>query len=176
VRRRWSGTQRLDSAFYVKNLTFAPDSPMQQKVAAKSRRRVKPSPTTRSTGGRFRRSQGPRVSASSRRAGRDALRVDDVRRTDIALLQESYPTHASIGHPGDDVLRRRSRTSTCARCVGHPNAGDKKARESREARRQDGHFEVTDTAATVRERLPRDQELEGKLGRGRSTSSCRRRT
>src|SRR6185295_9001471 len=91
-------------------------------------------------------------------------------RTDIALLQESYPDITPVsGILATTFSTPLSHVNLRASAWGIPNAGDKKAREK--FGKLDGkmvYFEVTDTSATLREATAAEiKELEGKLATAR---------
>jgi len=161
--------KRLDSAFYVKNLTFRPDSPMQQKVAVEvAKKGIKTV-----TNDEIYRAADFQAFNKGRAVGK--LRVVPAgtpyesmtfARTDIALLQESYPDITPVsGILATTFSTPLSHVNLRASAWGIPNAGDKKAREK--FGKLDGkmvYFEVTDTSATVREATAAEiKELEGKL-------------
>ncbi|MBA3453199.1 MAG: PEP/pyruvate-binding domain-containing protein [Deltaproteobacteria bacterium] len=161
--------KRLDSAFYVKNLTFRPDSPMQIKVAVEvAKKGIKTV-----TNDEIYKAANFQAFNKGRAVGK--LRVVPpgtpyesmtFARTDIALLQESYPDITPVsGILATTFSTPLSHVNLRASAWGIPNAGDKKAREK--FAKLDGkmvYFEVTDTAATVREATAAEiKELEGKL-------------
>ena len=165
--------KRLDSVFFVKNLTFRPDSPMQQKVAVEvAKKGIKTV-----TNDEIYKSANFQAFNKGRAVGK--LRVVPVgtpyesmtfARTDIALIQESYPDITPVaGILATTFSTPLSHVNLRANAWGIPNAGDKKAREK--FGKLDGkmvYFEVTDTAATVREATPAEiKELEGKLATAR---------
>ncbi len=161
--------KRLETAFFVKNLTFRPDSPMQQKVAVEvAKKGIKTV-----TNDEIYRAANFQAFNKGRAVGK--LRVVPAgtpyesmtfARTDIALLQESYPDITPVsGILATTFSTPLSHVNLRASAWGIPNAGDKKAREK--FGKLDGkvvYFEVTDTAATLREATPAEiKELEGKL-------------
>ena len=87
-------------------------------------------------------------------------------RTEIVLLQESYPDITPVaGILATTFSTPLSHVNLRANAWKIPNAGDKKAREKYGA--LDGkvvYYEVTDTKATLREATPAEiKELEGKI-------------
>jgi len=161
--------KRLDSAFYIKNLTFRPDSPMQQKVAVEvAKKGIKTV-----TNDEIYKAADFQAFNKGRAVGK--LRVVPAgtpyesmtfARTDIALLQESYPDITPVaGILATTFSTPLSHVNLRANAWGIPNAGDKKAREK--YGKLDGkmvYFEVTDTGATVREATAAEiKELEGKV-------------
>jgi hypothetical protein len=148
--------KRLEAAFYVKSLTFRPDSPMQEKVAIEVRKKGIKTVTNDEI-----------YKAASFQAFNKGRAVGKLRvvprgtpyesmtfaRTDIALLQESYPDITPVaGILATTFSTPLSHVNLRASAWGIPNAGDKQAREK--FAKLDGkmvYFEVTDTAATLRE-------------------------
>jgi hypothetical protein len=158
--------QRLAETFFVKDLPFRPDSPMQQKVAAEvARRGVKTV-----TNDEIYRSAEFQAFTKGRAVGK--LRVVPVGtayesvifdRHDIVLLQESYPDITPVaGILATAFSTPLSHVNLRAGAWHIPNAGDKKAREK--YGRLDGkivYYEVTDTGMTLREATPAEiAELE----------------
>ena len=147
--------KRLDQAFFRKDLPFRADSPLQQKVALDVKKRgVK---TT--TNDDIYNAAEFQAFNHGRAVGR--LRVVKVgtpyeslsfERTDIALLQESYPDISPVaGIIATRFSTPLSHVNLRARAWKIPNAGDKKAREK--FGKYDGkvvYYEVTDTAITLR--------------------------
>jgi hypothetical protein len=165
--------KRLDSAFFIKNLTFRPDSPMQQKIAGDvAKKGIKIV-----TNDEIYKAADFQAFNKGRAVGK--LRVVPVgtpyesmtfARTDIALIQESYPDITPVaGILATTFSTPLSHVNLRASAWGIPNAGDKKAREK--FGKLDGkmvYFEVTDRAATVREATAAEiKQLEGKLAEAR---------
>lgn len=147
--------KRLDDAFFIKNLPFRPDSPMQQAVAAEVKKRG----LATITNDEIYKSATFQAFNKGRTVGR--LRVVPVgtpyeslqfERTDIALLQESYPDITPVaGIIATQFSTPLSHVNLRAIAWKIPNAGDKKAREK--FGKLDGkivYYEVTDTSVTVR--------------------------
>ncbi|MDB4963508.1 MAG: ppsA 1 [Myxococcales bacterium] len=165
--------KRLDTSFFVKNLTFRPDSPMQQKIASE----VVKKGIKIVTNDEIYKAADFQAFNKGRAVGK--LRVVPVgtpyesmtfARTDIALIQESYPDITPVsGILATTFSTPLSHVNLRASAWGIPNAGDKKAREK--FGKLDGkmvYFEVTDRAATVREATAAEiKELEGKLAQAR---------
>jgi hypothetical protein len=165
--------QKLDATFFVKNLTFRPDSPMQQKVAAEVARRGLKTVTN----DEIYKAAELQAFTKGRAVGKlhvvptgtayESLTFD---RHDIALLQESYPDITPVaGIIATQFSTPLSHVNLRAGAWGIPNAGDKKAREK--YGKLDGkvvYYEVTDTALTLREATPQEiAELEGKIAAAR---------
>ncbi len=161
--------KRLDDSFFIKNLAYRPDSPMQEKVAID----VKKKGVATVTNDQIYKAATFQAFNKGRAVGK--LRVVPAgtpyesmtfARTDIALLQESYPDITPVsGILATAFSTPLSHVNLRASAWGIPNAGDKKAREK--FGKLDGkmvYFEVTDTAATLREATAAEiKELEGKL-------------
>jgi hypothetical protein len=148
--------QRLADTFFVKNVVFRPDSPMQQKVANEVARRGLPIITN----DEIYRSAEFQAFTKGRAVGK--LRVVPVGtayeslifdRHDIVLLQESYPDITPVaGILATAFSTPLSHVNLRAGAWHIPNAGDKKAREK--YGRLDGktvYYEVTDTGMVLRE-------------------------
>ncbi|HUJ63807.1 MAG TPA: PEP/pyruvate-binding domain-containing protein [Kofleriaceae bacterium] len=161
--------KRLEPSFFVKNLMFRPDSPAQQKIAPEvARRGVKTI-----TNDEIYKSAEFQAFTKGRAVGKlhvvplgtpyEAL---DFARTDIALLQESYPDITPVaGIIATAFSTPLSHVNLRAGAWGIPNAGDKRARDK--YGKLDGkivYYEVTDTAMTLREATPAEiSELEGRI-------------
>lgn len=147
--------KRLAEAFFVKNLPWRPDSPMQQKVALEVKRRGVPTVTNDD----IYKAADFQAFTTGKAVGR--LRVVPVgtpyesltfARTDIALLQESYPDITPVsGILATAFSTPLSHVNLRANAWRIPNAGDKKARDK--WGKFDGqwvYYEVTDTSVDVR--------------------------
>ncbi|HEU4731997.1 MAG TPA: PEP/pyruvate-binding domain-containing protein [Kofleriaceae bacterium] len=165
--------QRLAESFFVKDIVFRPDSPMQQKVAAElARRGVKTI-----TNDEIYRSAEIQAFTRGRAIGKlhvvpvgtsyESLIFD---RHDIVLLQESYPDITPVaGILATAFSTPLSHVNLRAGAWGIPNAGDKRARDK--YAQLDGkivYYEVTDTALTLREATAAEiAQLEHKIARAR---------
>jgi hypothetical protein len=161
--------KRLDQAFFMKDLPFRPDSPMQQTVAADVKKRGVPTITN----DEIYKAATFQAFNKGRTVGR--LRIVPIgtpyesmqfERTDIALLQESYPDITPVaGIIATQFSTPLSHVNLRATAWKIPNAGDKKAREK--FGKLDGkvvYYEVTDTTITVREATAAEiKELENKI-------------
>lgn len=150
---------RLAGAFFIKNIAFRPDSPMQQKVAAEvARRGIKTI-----TNDELYKASEFQAFTRGRAVGR--LRVVPAgapyesltfERHDIVLLQDSYPDITPVaGILATAFSTPLSHVNLRAGAWRIPNAGDKKARDK--YARLDGKvvfYEVTDTGLTLREATP----------------------
>jgi len=147
--------KRLDEAFFKKNLPFRPDSPMQQAVATAVKKRG----LSTITNDDIYKAASFQAFNKGRAVGR--LRVVPVgtpyeslqfERTDIVLLQESYPDITPVaGIIATQFSTPLSHVNLRAGAWRIPNAGDKKAREK--FGKLDGkvvYYEVTDTSIVVR--------------------------
>ncbi|MBA3817539.1 MAG: PEP/pyruvate-binding domain-containing protein [Deltaproteobacteria bacterium] len=161
--------KRLEQAFFVKQLPFRPDSPMQQKVAVDVKQRGVPTVTN----DEIYKAADFQAFNKGRTVGRlrvvplgtpyESLTFD---RTDIALLQESYPDITPVaGILATQFSTPLSHVNLRASAWGIPNAGDKKARAK--FGKLDGkvvYYEVTETTIVLREATRAEiTELEGKL-------------
>ncbi len=148
--------KRLDEAFFKKQLPFRPDSPMQQKVAVEVAKRGVKTITNDEL------YKAAEFQAFNRGKTVGRLRVVPTgtpyesltfARTDIVLLQESYPDITPVaGILAMQFSTPLSHVNLRATAWGIPNAGDKKARER--YGKLDGkmvYYEVTETAITLRE-------------------------
>lgn len=165
--------RRLDEAFFKRDLPFRPDSPMQQKVAFD----VLKKGIKTVTNDEIYKAADYQAFNTGRAVGR--LRVVPVgtpyesltfARTDIVLLQESYPDITPVaGILAMQFSTPLSHVNLRATAWGIPNAGDKKAR----ARfgKLDGkmvYYEVTDTGAVLREATPAEiKDHESKVAAAR---------
>ncbi len=148
--------KRLAGAFFVKDLAFRPDSPMQQKVANEVARRG----LKTITNDELYRTAEFQAFTKGRAVGKlrvvplgtpyESLIFD---RHDIVLLQESYPDITPVaGILATAFSTPLSHVNLRAGAWRIPNAGDKKARDK--YARLDGkvvYYEVTDTGLTLRE-------------------------
>ncbi|HWO23108.1 MAG TPA: PEP/pyruvate-binding domain-containing protein [Kofleriaceae bacterium] len=165
--------KRLGETFFVKNLAFRPDSPMQQKVATE----VKKLGHAIVTNDELYKAAEFQAFNAGRTVGK--LRVVPVGtpyeslvfgRHEIVLLQESYPDITPVaGIIATTFSTPLSHVNLRANAWGIPNAGDKKAREK--YGRLDGkhvYYEVTETQLTVREATAAEiKELEGRIAAGK---------
>src|SRR5262249_44032618 len=161
--------KRLDGTFFIKDLMFRPDSPMQQKVAAEVARRG----LRTVTNDEIHRAAPSRAFTKGRRVGRLPVAPPGTRyeslsydRHDIVLLQESYPDITPVaGIIATQFSTPLSHVNLRAGAWGIPNAGDKQARTKYGA--LDGkvvYYEVTDTAIVLRQATPIEiRDLEGKI-------------
>jgi hypothetical protein len=161
--------KRLGETFFVKNLAFRPDSPMQQKVATEVARRG----LKTITNDEIYKSAQFQAFTKGRAVGK--LRVVPVGtayeslifdRHDIVLLQESYPDITPVaGIIATTFSTPLSHVNLRAGAWRIPNAGDKKARDK--YARLEGkvvYYEVTDTGAILREATPAEiTELQTKI-------------
>jgi hypothetical protein len=164
---------RLAETFFIKDIPFRPDSPMQQKVAVEVARRGLKTVTN----DELYKSAQFQAFNKGRAVGR--LRVVPVGtpyeslifdRSDIVLLQESYPDITPVaGIVATAFSTPLSHVNLRAGAWGIPNAGDKKARDK--YARLDGkvvYYEVTDTAMTLREATAGEiTELEHRIASAR---------
>jgi hypothetical protein len=165
--------KRLNETFFVKNLTFRPDSPMQQKVANE----VKRLGHAIVTNDEIYKAADFQAFNVGRAVG--VLRVVPVGtpfeslvfdRHEIVLLQESYPDITPVaGIIATSFSTPLSHVNLRANAWRIPNAGDKKARDK--FGKLDGkhvYYEVTETSITVREATPAEiKELAGRIAAGR---------
>ncbi|MBC7973655.1 MAG: PEP/pyruvate-binding domain-containing protein [Myxococcales bacterium] len=161
--------KRLGQSFFVKNLAFRPDSPMQQNVATEVARRG----LATITNDEIYKSAQYQAFTKGRAVGK--LRVVPVGtayesvifdRHDIVLLQESYPDITPVaGIIATSFSTPLSHVNLRAGAWRIPNAGDKKARDK--YARLDGkvvYYEVSDTSAILREATPAEiTELRDKI-------------
>ena len=148
--------QRLRQTFFVKDLAFRPDSPMQQKVAMEVARKG----VATITNDELYKASEYQAFTKGRAVGKlhvvppgaayESLIFD---RHDIALLQDSYPDITPVaGILATAFSTPLSHVNLRAGAWHIPNAGDKKARDK--YARLDGkvvYYEVTDTGLTLRE-------------------------
>ncbi len=161
--------KRFNETFWQKNLPWRPDSPMQQKLASQVQKRG----IKTITNDDLYKASDFQAFNKGRAVGKlkvvplgtpyESLAFD---RTDIALLQESYPDITPVaGIIATQFSTPLSHVNLRAGAWGIPNAGDKKAREK--FGKLDGkviYLEVTDTAITVREATEAERkELENKI-------------
>jgi len=161
--------KRLEGAFFKKQLTWRPDSPMQQKLVGEVQKRG----IKTITNDDIYKSAEFQAFNKGRAVGK--LRVVPTgtpfesmsfARTDIVLLQESYPDITPVaGILATTFSTPLSHVNLRANAWKIPNAGDKKARAKFGA--LDGkvvYYEVTDTKIVLREATPAEiKELEGKI-------------
>jgi len=165
--------KRLEPSFFVKDLLFRPDSPMQQAVATEVKKRG----LKIITNDEIYKAAEFQAFTKGRAVGKlrvvptgtayESLNYD---RHDIVLLQESYPDITPVAGIIATVFSTPlSHVNLRAGAWGIPNAGDKKAREK--WGKLDGktvYYEVTDTALTLREATAAEiKELEGKIAAAR---------
>jgi hypothetical protein len=165
--------QRLRETFFVKDLAFRPDSPMQQKVAVE----VKRLGHATVTNDEIYKAAEFQAFNPGRAVGK--LRVVPLGtpyeslvfgRHEIVLLQESYPDITPVaGIIATTFSTPLSHVNLRANAWGIPNAGDKKARDK--YGRFDGkhvYYEVAETKITVREATPGEiKEHEGRIAAGK---------
>jgi hypothetical protein len=161
--------KRFDETFFIKDLPFRPDSPMQQAVGAEVKKRG----LKMITNDDIYKAATFQAFNKGRAVGK--LRIVPVgtpfeslsfERTDIVLLQESYPDITPVaGIIATQFSTPLSHVNLRAGAWKIPNAGDKKAREK--FGKLDGkvvYYLVTDTAITVREATAAEiKELENKI-------------
>jgi hypothetical protein len=166
--------KRFDETFFMKDLPFRPDSPMQLSVA----QAVKKRGLKTVTNDEIYKAATFQAFNSGRAVGK--LRVVPVgtpfesltfERTDIVLLQESYPDITMVaGIIATQFSTPLSHVNLRAGAWKIPNAGDKKAREK--FGKLDGkvvYYEVTDTAITLRIATAAEiKELENKIFKQRN--------
>jgi hypothetical protein len=165
--------KRLAETFFIKDIVFRPDSPMQQKVASEVARRG----LKIVTNDEIYRSAEFQAFTKGRAVGKlhvvpvgtayESLIFD---RHDIVLLQESYPDITPVaGILATAFSTPLSHVNLRAGAWGIPNAGDKKARDR--YARLDGkivYYEVTDLGLTLREATAAElAELEHKIAKAR---------
>jgi Pyruvate phosphate dikinase, AMP/ATP-binding domain len=163
--------QRLAETFFVKDIVFRPDSPMQQKVADEVAKRG----LKTITNDEIYKSAELQAFTKGRAVGKlhvvplgtayESLIFD---RHDIVLLQESYPDITPVaGILATAFSTPLSHVNLRAGAWGIPNAGDKKARDK--YARLDGkivYYEVTDTTLTLREATSAEiAELQNKIAK-----------
>ena len=151
--------KRLQQAFFRKDLPFRPDSPMQLTVANDVRKKGLKTVTNDEI------YKGADYQAFNKGKAVGKLKVVPIGtpyesltfdRTDIALLQESYPDISPVaGILATTFSTPLSHVNLRAGAWGIPNAGDKKARTK--YGNLDGkmvYFEVKDTSMVLREATP----------------------
>src|SRR5262245_47512064 len=162
-------SKRFGETFFIKNLPFRPDSPMQQSVANDVKKRG----LKTITNDEIYKAATFQAFNKGRAVGK--LRIVPVgtpfesltfERTDIVLLQESYPDITPVaGIIATQFSTPLSHVNLRAGAWKIPNAGDKKARDK--FGKLDGkvvYYEVTDTAVTLREATAAEiKELENKI-------------
>ena len=161
--------KRFQETFFMKDLPFRPDSPMQMTVASEVKKRG----LKTITNDEIYKSATFQAFNKGRAVGK--LRIVPVgtpfesltfERTDIVLLQESYPDITPVaGIIATQFSTPLSHVNLRAGAWRIPNAGDKKARDK--YGKLDGkvvYYEVTDTAITLREATAAEiKELENKI-------------
>jgi len=164
---------RLAETFFIKDIVFRPDSPMQQKVANEVGRRGLPTITN----DEIYKAAEFQAFTKGRTVGKlhvvplgTAYESAIFDRHDIVLLQESYPDITPVaGILATAFSTPLSHVNLRAGAWGIPNAGDKKARDK--YAKLDGkivYYEVTDTALTLREATPAEiAELEHKIAKAK---------
>jgi hypothetical protein len=148
--------KRLDTSFFIKGLAFRPDSPRQQTVALEVEKRGVKTITNDDV------YKASPFHAFNRGKAVGRLRVVPVgtayeslqfERTDIVLLQESYPDITPVaGIIATQFSTPLSHVNLRAIAWSIPNAGDKNARDK--FAKLDGkvvYYEVTETSVTLRE-------------------------
>ncbi|HEX5060424.1 MAG TPA: PEP/pyruvate-binding domain-containing protein [Kofleriaceae bacterium] len=166
-------SKRFQETFFMKSLPFRPDSPMQQAVANDVKKRG----LKTITNDEIYKAATFQAFNKGRTVGK--LRIVPVgtpfesltfERTDIVLLQESYPDITPVaGIIASQFSTPLSHVNLRAGAWKIPNAGDKKARDK--YGKLDGkvvYYEVTDTAITLREATAAEiKELENKIFKAR---------
>ncbi len=173
--------KRLGETFFVKNLVFRPDSPMQQKVAVEVKRLGHPTVTN----DEIYKAADFQAFNAGRAVGK--LRIVPVGtpyeslvfgRHEIVLLQESYPDITPVaGIIATTFSTPLSHVNLRANAWGIPNAGDKKARDKYgKLEGKHVYYEVTETEIVVREATAAEiKELEGKIAQARRVDLPRAR-
>ncbi|HEY5935576.1 MAG TPA: PEP/pyruvate-binding domain-containing protein [Kofleriaceae bacterium] len=161
--------KRLDESFFKKKLVWRPDSPLQQKIAGD----VQKKGVKTITNDEIYKAAVFQAFNKGRAVGKlrvvptgTAYESLSFARSDIVLLQESYPDITPVaGILATTFSTPLSHVNLRANAWKIPNAGDKKARERFGA--LDGkvvYYEVTDTKAIVREATAEEiKELEGRI-------------
>lgn len=161
--------KRLQETFFMKDLPFRPDSPMQEKVALEVKKRGVPTVTNNEI-----------YNAADFQAFNKGRAVGKLRvvqpgtpyeqltfdRHDIVLLQESYPDITPVA----GILATRfstplSHVNLRAAAWNIPNAGDKRAREKyAKLAGKTVYYAVTETSIELREATADEiKELENKI-------------
>ncbi|MCW5804349.1 MAG: PEP/pyruvate-binding domain-containing protein [Deltaproteobacteria bacterium] len=162
-----------DTFFQAKTMPFRPDSPMQEKVALDV---VKKGLATLTNNDIY-KSSDFQAFTKGKTVGK--LVVVPIgtpyesltfKRTDIVLLQESYPDITPVaGILATQFSTPLSHVNLRANAWGIPNSGDKKAREK--FGKLDGkmvYYEVTDVGATLRPATPDEiRDHEGRIAAAR---------
>jgi hypothetical protein len=165
--------KRFDQTFFIKDLPFRPDSPMQQSVAADVKKRG----LKTITNDEIYKAATFQAFNKGRTVGK--LRIVPVgtpfesltfERTDIVLLQESYPDITPVaGIIATQFSTPLSHVNLRAGAWRIPNAGDKKAYAK--YGKLDGkvvYYEVTDTSVTLRVATPAEiKEMEDTVAAAR---------
>jgi Pyruvate phosphate dikinase, AMP/ATP-binding domain len=154
---------RLATTFFIKSLAFRPDSPMQEQLVKEVARRGIPTVTNSEI------YNGASYQAFNPGRAIGTLRVVPIgtayesmtfERTDIVLLQESYPDITPVaGILATAFSTPLSHVNLRATAWGIPNAGNKKARDL--GKGLDGKvvvFEVRDADMTLREASADEKE------------------
>lgn len=155
--------KRLDETFFIKNLRYRPDSPAQEQLI----KEVQKKGIQSITNSELYNSASYQAFNTGRALG--TLRVVPVgtpyesltfERTDIVLLQESYPDITPVaGILATTFSTPLSHVNLRATAWGIPNAGNKKARAL--AQGLDGKvvmFKVDDAGMELREATPAERE------------------
>jgi Pyruvate phosphate dikinase, AMP/ATP-binding domain len=155
--------KRLDEAFFIKSLKYRPDSPAQEQLIKDVERRGVPTITNSAL------YNGASYQAFNTGRALGTLRVVPIgtayesltfERTDIVLLQESYPDITPVsGILATAFSTPLSHVNLRATAWGIPNAGNKKAREL--AQGLDGKvvmFKVDDAGMELRAATPAERE------------------
>jgi hypothetical protein len=164
---------RLSETFFIKDIAFRPDSPMQQKVANEVARRG----LKTITNDELYKASEFQAFTKGRTVGKlhvvplgTAYESLIFGRHDIVLLQESYPDITPVaGILATAFSTPLSHVNLRAGAWGIPNAGDKKARDK--YAKLDGkvvYYEVTDTGLTLREATRAEiAELDHKIAKAK---------
>jgi hypothetical protein len=166
--------KRLDEAFWIKQMPFRPDSPMQTKITgdvAKLGVKVMQADEIYKAATYQAFTKGRAVGKLRVVAIGTPYEKVNFDRHDIVLLQESYPDITPVaGILATQFSTPLSHVNLRANAWKIPNAGDKQAREKFGA--LDGktvYYEVTDTSVTVREATPKEiEELQNKITAART--------
>lgn len=155
--------KRLDETFFIKNLRYRPDSPAQEQLIKEVQKKGIQSITNSEL------YNGASYQAFNTGRALGTLRVVPVgtpyesltfERTDIVLLQESYPDITPVaGILATTFSTPLSHVNLRATAWGIPNAGNKKARAL--AQGLDGKvvmFKVDDAGMELREATPAERE------------------
>jgi hypothetical protein len=161
--------KRFNETFWQKQMPWRPDSPLQQKIAGE----VQKKGIKTITNDEIYKAADFQAFNKGRAVGK--LKIVPIgtppeslafERTDIVLLQESYPDITPVaGIIATQFSTPLSHVNLRAGGWGIPNAGDKKARAKfGNLEGKTIYLEVTDTAITVREATEAERkELENKI-------------